>query len=86
MIGLTPDDLIRELFSVYTEEIKRKITAQGGEWTIGRLGVWLNERNGWDERWATASLGSKGTGVVLKALGFRVSSVAGPGAKVTNPP
>ena len=71
---------------MYKEEIKRKITAQGGEWTIGRLGVGLNERNGWDERWETASLGKKGTGVVLKALGFRVSSVSGPGAKVTNPP
>ena len=82
-----PDDLIREVLGVFTEDIKREIRDNhGGEWTIGRLGVWLNERNGWDDRWATASLGSKGTGVVLKALGFRVSSVTGPGAKVTNPP
>ena len=77
--------LIREMFSVYTEDIKRKITAQGGEWTIGRLGVWLNQLNGWEERWATASLGQKGTKVVLEALGFRVSAEAGPGAKVRNP-
>ena len=83
--GLTPEDLIREVFSVYTEEIKREITAKGGEWTIGRLGVWLNQRNGWDERWETASLGKKGTKVVLEALGFRVSAQHGPGAKVRNP-
>ena len=82
---LTPEDLIREVFSVYTEEIKREITAQGGEWTIGRLGVWLNQRNGWEDRWAAASLGKKGTKVVLEALGFRVTAEQGPGAKVRNP-
>ena len=82
---LTPDDLIREVFSVYKEEIKREITAQGGEWTIGRLGVWLNQRSGWAAHWETASLGEKGTKVVLEALGFRVSAEQGPGAKVRNP-
>ena len=84
--GLTPDDLIREVFGLYKDEIKREITAKGGEWTLGRLGVWLAQLPGWEERWATASLGKKGTTVVLKALGFRVSDTQGPGAKVTNPP
>ena len=83
---LTPNDLIREVFGIYRDEIKREITAKGGEWTIGRLGVWLAQRNGYEERKATASLGSKSTGVVLKALGFRVSDDSGPGTKVRNPP
>ena len=83
--GLTPEDLIREVFSVCKHEIQREITAQGGEWTIGRLGVWLNQRNGWADRWAAASLGKKGTKVVLEALGLRVSAEQGPGAKVQNP-
>ena len=49
------------------------------------MGVWLNQRNGWADRWETASLGKKGTKVVLEALGFRVSAEQGPGAKVRNP-
>ena len=84
--GLTPDDLIREVFGLYKDEIKQAIIARNGEWTIGQLGIWLRQRNGYEERWATASLGKKGLTVVLKALGFRVSAGIGPGAKVTNPP
>ena len=83
---LTPDDLIREVFGVYKGQIEREITARGNEEGIGRLGVWLAQLPGWKDRWAVASLGQKGTKVVLKALGFRVTDESGPGAKVTNPP
>ena len=84
--GLTPDDLIREVFGVYKEEIKQAIIARDGEYPLGQLGIWLKQKKDYEERWATASLGQKGLTVVLKALGFRVSGPAGPGAKVTNPP
>ena len=84
--GLKPDDLIREVVGVFKADIKREIRHNhGGEWTIGRLGVWLAQRNGWEDRKQTASLGQKGTQAVLEALGFRISGPAGPGAKVRNP-
>ena len=59
--GLTPDDLIREVMGAFKADIEREIRDNhGGEWTIGRLGVWLAQRNGWEERKQTASLGQKG--------------------------
>ena len=86
MTGLTQDDLIREVLGLYRADIEREIRDNhGGEWTIGRLGVWLSQRNGWEKRKQTASLGQEGTQVVLEALGFRISGPAGPGAKVRNP-
>ena len=84
--GLTSDDLIREVMGLYREDIEREIRDNhDGEWTLGRLGVWLAQRPGWEERKQTASLGQKGTKAVLEALGFRISGPAGPGAKVRNP-
>ena len=89
--GLTHDDLIREMFARYTEEIKREIRDNhAGEWTLGSLGAWLTQRNGWEERVEAASLRTsmgrtKVTTRILLALGFRVSGDAGPGAKVRNP-
>ena len=84
--GLTPNDLIREMLGVFTEDIKRDSRDNhDGEWTIGRLGVWLAQRNGWEERMQTASLGQRGTKAFLEARGFRISGPAGPGAKVRNP-
>ena len=84
--GLTSDDLIREVMGLYRADIEREIRDNhDGEWTLGRLGVWLAQRPGWEERKQTASLGQKGTKVVLEALGFRISGPAGPGAKVRNP-
>jgi hypothetical protein len=85
--GLTHDDLIREIFSGYTEEIKREIRDNhAGEWTLGRLGIWLTERNDWEARVEVASMGkTRVTTRILRALGFHVTGDAGPGAKVRNP-
>ena len=75
------------MFTSYNEDNKREIRDNhAGEWTLGRLGIWLTERNGWEARVEVASMGkTKVTTRILEALGFRVSGDAGPGAKVRNP-
>ena len=54
-------------------------------WTLGRLGVWLQQQNGYEERVKVAALG-KDTKLtpILKALGFRLEGT-GTGTKVRNP-
>ncbi len=84
-IKLTDDDILRNLFTIFKADIQREITAKGGEWTLGRLGFWPAQKNGYAERVKTAALG-KDTKLtpILQALGFRLEG-AGTGAKVRNP-